>query len=188
MGDLIRSAGVLPIAEEALHAIIDDLESSRDEDLPDFVEDTRYSLRAIGAILPADHFDVHSIGQVAGIEAGPIFDELVEILLAQGPYEGETSVNTLRQLIGLVDDGVRPDIAARHLGVDDDELEILADHLWLQEHWTRRILDKAEIVIAEGGGPSELAQELGLTSKRDARRLHRWALKELRRQGRKPAP
>ena len=186
--DLTRSAGILPIAEEGLRAIIDDLETSRDEPLEDFIDETRYSLRAIGAILPTDHFDVVSIGTVAGIDAGPIFDELVEVLLAQGPYEGETGVNAMRTLIGMIDDGVRPDIAARHLGIDEDELEILTSHLWLQEHWVRRLLDKAEVVISDGGGPQELAEVLGMSSKRDARKLHRWASRELRHQGRAAKP
>lgn len=188
LDELARNAGVLPISEDGLRSIIEDLQDAQDLEPKEFIAEARYALRGIGAILPPERFDVVNIGAVAGITAVLHWPEMLEALNATGDFEGEASCTTVRQLVGLVDDCVRPDVAAKFLHIEDDEAALLEAFLDLQSHWTRRLLDRVEVVLADGGGAKQLGEQLGIDNKRAQRKLWRWGLKTLKRQGRRVIP
>ena len=185
LDDLIKNAGVLPISEDGLRSIIEDLEDAQDLEPEDFIAEARYALRGIGAILPPERFDVMTVGDVAGVSALLYGPELTEALNATGDYEGEAGCVTVRQLVGLVDDCVRPDVAAKFLDIDEDEAALLEVFLDLRSHWTLRLLDRVEVVLADGGGAKELGDALGIDNARARRKLWRWGLRTLKKQGRR---
>lgn len=184
LDDLIKNAGVLPISEDGLLSIIEDLQDARDLEPEDFIAEARYALRGIAAILPPERFDVMTVGEVAEISAVIYGPELTEALNATGEFEGEAGCVTVRQLVGLVDDCVRPEVASRFLDIDEDEAALLEVFLDLRNHWTRRLLDRVEVVLADGGGARELGEALGIDSARARRKLWRWGVKTLKKQGR----
>lgn len=188
LDDLAKNAGVLPISEDGLRSIIEDLQDAQDLEPEEFIAEARYALRGIGAILPPERFDVMTVGDVAGVSAILYGPELVEALNATGDYEGEAGCVTVRQLVGLVDDCVRPDVAAAFLHIDEDEAALLEAFLDLRTHWTRRLLDRVEVVLADGGGAKELGEALGIDGTRARRKLWRWGLKTLKKQGRQGVP
>lgn len=186
--DLVKNAGVLPISEDGLRSIIEDLQEAQDLPPDEFIYEARYALRGIGAILPPESFDVMTIGDVAGVNAFLHGTELMEALNATGDLEGEAGCVTVRQLVGLVDDCVRPDVAAKFLHIDEDEAALLEVFLDLRSHWVRRLLDRVEVVLADGGGAKELGEALGIDGRRAQRKLWRWGLRTLKRQGRRGVP
>lgn len=188
LDDLIKNAGVLPISEDGLLSIIEDLQDAQDLEPEDFIAEARYALRGIGAILPPERFDVTTVGDVVKISAVLYGTELTEALNATGEFEGEAGCVTVRQLVGMVDDCVRPDVASRFLNIDEDEAALLEVFLDLRNHWTRRLLDRVEVVIADGGGAKELGDALGIENARARRKLWRWGVKTLKKQGRQVIP
>ena len=54
LADLLRNAGVLPISETGLASIVADLEENRDLEPEGFIDAARYSIRAIGALMPPE--------------------------------------------------------------------------------------------------------------------------------------
>jgi hypothetical protein len=161
--DLKRNAGVLPITETGLRSIIEDLEANRDLDPEGFVDAVRFSLRALGALMPPERFDLLTIAEVAGVDPSVTLGDLLEVLNATGDYIGETPVNVVRTFIGLVDDAIRPDIAGRYLGIDEDEAVFFEEFLDLRTHWAGRLLDKVHIILLDGGGTREVASQLNCT-------------------------
>jgi hypothetical protein len=185
LDDLVKNAGVLPISEDGLRSVLEDLHDAQDLPPDEFIFEARYALRAIGALLPPEKFDVITIGEVVGVNAIIHSDEMLEVLNATGELEGEATCVTVRNLIGLVDDCVRPDVAAKFLRLDEDEAALLEVFLDLRSHWRRRMLDKVEVVKADGGGSKELGESLGIEERRAQRRLWRWGLRELKKEARR---
>ncbi len=185
LDDLVKNAGVLPISEDGLRSVLEDLHDAQDLPPDEFIFEARYALRAIGALLPPEKFDVITIGEVVGVNAIIHSDEMLEVLNATGELEGEATCVTVRNLIGLVDDCVRPDVAAKFLRLDEDEAALLEVFLDLRAHWRRRMLDKVEVVKADGGGSKELGESLGIEERRAQRRLWRWGLRELKKEARR---
>jgi hypothetical protein len=159
---LRRNAGVLPISEAGLRNVLDDIETNRSLDPEGFLDAARYGIRAVAALLPPERFNIVDLGREVGLDPSVTIGDLIEVVEARGYYEGEASASLTRSLIGLVDDGVRPWIAGRHLGIDEDEMEILANFLDLDRHWGRRILDRLHVILLDGGGPSEVRSTINV--------------------------
>ena len=185
LDDLIRNAGVLPISENGLRSVLEELRDAQDLEPDEFIYEARYALRAIGALLPPEKFDVITIGEVAGLDGMVHVFSMLQVLHASGDFEGEASCNTVRRLVGLVDDCVRPEVAAKFLEIDEDEAALLEAFLDLDGHWRRRMLDRVEVVKAYGGGFKELGELLGVENRRAQRRLWRWGVREMKRAARR---
>lgn len=182
LADLLRNAGVLPISETGLASIVADLDENRDLDPEAFIDAARYSIRAIGALMPPEKFDILTIAQVAGVDPVVKVSDLLEVLEARGDYIGETPVAVLRSFIGLVDDGVRPFLAARHFSIPEDEFELLTEFLDLENHWASRILDKVHVILLDGGTWRQVALELAV-GPLTAWRIARWGRRSLQAMG-----
>lgn len=179
LDNLLRNAGVLPISETGLASVVADLEENRDLDPEGFVDAARYAIRAIGALMPPERFDILTIAEVAGVDPSVTVRTLMEVLEAKGDYIGEAPVGVLRGFIGLVDDGVRPWLAARHYDIEIDEFELLTEFLDLENHWASRILDKVHVILLDKGDWRNVAAELGVGPV-TAWRIARWGRRSLR--------
>lgn len=179
--DLIKAAPFLPISERALSDVIDDLVYNHDLPSEEYLATARYAIRTIGAILPPER--AHIIAIADAIELDPCTPVicLTEVLMSQGPFEGEVNVMTLRALLGLIDDGVDPYTAGRHLNIDPHEMELLEEYLDLRRHWAARIYDRIEVILHDGGGVLDVAERLGMSNLWHAWRLTRWVRHKGRR-------
>lgn len=187
LDDLKRNAGVLPIPETGLRAVIDDLEENRDLDPEGFIDAVRFSLRVIGALMPPERYDLLTIAEAAGVDASVTLGDLLEVLTATGDYTGESPVNVVRAFIGLVDDAVRPDIAGRYLGIEEDEVAFLEEFLDLRKHWAARVLDRVHVILLDGGGTREIGEKLNC-GRFTAWRLGRYGRRNLAEMGLTLAP
>lgn len=177
--DLQQSSIVLPIDAIALSNIIEELTSSRAMySTLEYMDSCRYALRTIGALMPADRFNVLEIAKTCDVSPQYIV-ELTEVLMALDIYEGEINAIVLRSLLGLVDDGVKPITAAKSLGVSIEEYLWLDTYLMLNEHWMRRVIDLAESMVHSNASTSAIADRMGL-SKIRAYRLKRSILRRIR--------
>ena len=170
---LKRNAAVLPISERGFGFVLEDLDDHRDLDPEGFLDGARYGIRAIGALLPAGHFDLETLADVLDLSGVVSVTDLLEVVEARGEYEGEVSATALRAFLGLVDDGVRPNIAAKFLRMDEDEFEILCSFLDLWAHWSSRVLDRVHVLLLDGRGTQGIREELNV-SRFGAWRLARW--------------
>lgn len=172
--DLIRSAPFLPISQHALSGVLDDLVYNHDLPPEEYLATARYAIRTIGAILPPEKMNIISIADAIELDPRTPVIRLTEVLMSQGPFEGEVNVMTLRILLGLIDDGVDPHTAGTHLNIDPHEMELLEDYLDLRRHWAARIYDRIEVILHDGGGVLDVASKLGMSNLWHAWRLTRW--------------
>lgn len=179
--DLIKAAPFLPISEQALSDVLDDLIYNHDLPAEEYLATARYAIRTIGAILPPEKLNVITIADAIELDPLTPVIRLTEVLMALGPFEGEVNVMTLRALLGLIDDGVDPHTAGKHLEIDPHEMELLEDYLYLRQHWSTRIYDLIEVVLHDGGGVREVAEKLGMSNLWHAWRLTRWVRHKSRR-------
>lgn len=177
--ELTQSAIALPIDAIALRNIVHELTTTRTMySTLEYMDCCRYALRTIGALMPADRFNVVEIAKTCDV--GPQYIvELTEVLMALDIYEGEINAIVLRSLLGLVDDGVKPLTAAKSLGVSTEEYLWLDTYLLLNDHWLRRITDLTESMVHSNASTSAIAERMGL-SKIRAYRLKRRILRQLR--------
>ena len=172
------NVGVLPITERGLRFVLEDLEEHRELDPEGFLDGARYGIRAIGALLPPERFDLETLADVVDLSGRVSIADLVEVVEARGEYEGEVSATVLRAFLGLIDDGVRPTVAAKFFRIDEDEFDLLCAFLDLWAHWSRRILDRIHVLLLDGGGTEEIRSELNV-SRFQAWRLARWGRRTL---------
>jgi hypothetical protein len=184
LSDLERSAGILPLPGDGLTAVLADIRESVDDPVEEFLDGCRYSIRVLGALIPLDRYNIVTLADLIGLDVELHYDEFLEVLLATGDYDGEMNVNVVRALLGMIDDGVPVDIAGEALGVDVLELDELAEFLSLEDHWRTRILDRTQIIVNDGGDWSDFAHYLHFSDLKYAKRLFRWARRELKKQNR----
>jgi hypothetical protein len=175
---LKENAGVLPISEIGLLNIIDDLEDNSIYDLDEFLDNARYGIRAVAALLPPEKYTLLDLVKILEINPSITMDELLIVVEAREEYYGEAGASIIRNLIGLVDDGVRPYLAFKFLRIEQTEAEILEEFLDLEAHWSNRVLDKLHIIILEKGGIQAVQETLNV-NKFTAWRLLRWAKKSI---------
>ncbi len=170
---LKQNAAVLPISERGLRFVLEDLDEHRELDPEGFLDGARYGIRAIGALLPAERFDLETLADVVDLSGRVSIADLLEVVEARGEYEGEVSATTLRAFLGLVDDGVRPNVAARFFRMDEDEFDLLCAFLDVWAHWSSRILDRVHVILLDGRGTQGIREDLGV-GRFGAWRLARW--------------
>lgn len=173
---LKENAGVLPISEIGLLNIIEDLEDNSVYNVDEFLDNARYGIRAVAALLPPEKYSINDLIKI--LEVNVSLQELLIIVEAKEEYLGEAGASIIRNLIGLVDDGVRPYLACKFLRIEENEAEILKEFLDLETHWSSRVLDKLHIIILENGG-IQAVQETLIVNKFTAWRLLRWAKKSI---------
>lgn len=172
--ELMRSAGVLPITEGGLAGIVRTLSDLRGEapDGEDYLVLARYPIRAVAALLPVDQTHPVLIARAVHLPPGVDLQLFLDVLDGLGDFRGETGAGVLRRLLGLVDDGLSPRVAADHLGIDGAEAAMLIDLLDLDRHWLERMSDRVQVAVVDGHGPRRIARDLGL-SRRTTRALVR---------------
>jgi hypothetical protein len=179
--ELIRSAPFLPISENALSTVLDDIIYHHDLPSEEYLSTARYAIRTIAAILPPEKMNIIEIANLIELDERTPVIALTRVLMSHGPFEGEVNVMTLRTLLGLIDDGVDPVSAGQHLGINEHELELLEEYLGLRAHWASRIYDRIEVILHDGGGFLDVARTLGMPNLWHAWRLTRWVRHKSRR-------
>ncbi len=160
--DDLRAASVaLPIERKALLNILNELTNARSMySTLEYIDCCRYALRTLGAILPVDTFAIDTIADAAEINQ-KYFPELLDALMSKDIYQNEISILTLRMLLGLIDDGVKPIRAANSLGISSEEYLWLDSYLNLNQHWMDRILSITETMVYDDASTGDLGQRIG---------------------------
>ncbi len=178
LADLKRNAGILPISETGLRTLIEVLDEHRDLSVEDFVDACRYPIRILAACLPADRFELHELARMVEVDEDVEVTWFYSAVEGTGDFDDEVGASAIRALLGLIDDGVRPSIAARHLNISEDELDVIDHFVGLERHWATRIFDRLQVLVHDGASLREIRRTFNV-SRLAARRLRRAASRSL---------
>jgi hypothetical protein len=99
LDDLIANAGVLPISEVALLNIVTELEQAKTGPDEWMIDQARYALRAVAAILPPERFNITDLAEIAGIDPECDRDYILAVVEAREEYEGEAPATLVRRFV-----------------------------------------------------------------------------------------
>lgn len=164
LDDLAANAGVLPISETGLRRVLDIIDQNRGLEPEGYVDAARYAIRAVAALLPSNEFELMELANVCEIHQDVTAGFFYEVVEALGDYDGEIGASTMRRLIGLIDDGVRPAFAAQHLEIPEAEFLVVEELLDTERYWGSRILDKLHVLILDGGSLRQICKTLNVSA------------------------
>lgn len=159
---LARYAGSFPIPDDAIFNLLEQLEETRKLPISLASQAARYSLRAVNAILPElDTAGPEATATVCGQDHIAASGLAEQIVLAQGPWAGESTPQTIRHYLLDITFGKHPEDAADEYGIGPDEYLHLEFLLQLEQHWHDEVLNRVIAARCNGWKWLQTARELG---------------------------